>query len=220
MKIADGNAIDAWHFLRADGKTNYEPHVLVAAGETLTVDYAPILCERGLHASVRALDAFRYAPGPIACRVKVWGEVVIGDDKLAGTHRQCVSMIDATNILHEFACRSAEAALLLADVTDMRCWQAIEAKRAWLRKEIGDAELAAAWDAAWDAARAAARAAAWDEAWDAAWDAARAAAWAAAWDEAWDEAWDAARAAAWAAAWDEAWDEMNTTLESMLMEAM
>jgi hypothetical protein len=200
MKIADGNAIDAWHFLRADGKTNYEPHVLVAAGETLTVDYAPILCERGLHASVRALDAFRYAPGPIACRVKVWGEVVIGDDKLAGTHRQCVSMIDATNILHEFACRSAEAALLLADVTDMRCWQAIEAKRAWLRKEIGDAELAAAWDAAWDAARAAA--------------------WAAAWDEAWDEAWDAARAAAWAAAWDEAWDEMNTTLESMLMEAM
>jgi hypothetical protein len=212
MKIADGNAIDAWHFLRADGKTNYEPHVLVAAGETLTVDYAPILCERGLHASVRALDAFRYAPGPIACRVKVWGEVVIGDDKLAGTHRQCVSMIDATNILHEFACRSAEAALLLADVTDMRCWQAIEAKRAWLRKEIGDAELAAAWDAAWDAARAAARAAAWD--------AARAAAWAAAWDEAWDEAWDAARAAAWAAAWDEAWDEMNTTLESMLMEAM
>jgi hypothetical protein len=180
MKIADGNAIDAWHFLRADGKTNYEPHVLVAAGETLTVDYAPILCERGLHASVRALDAFRYAPGPIACRVKVWGEVVIGDDKLAGTHRQCVSMIDATNILHEFACRSAEAALLLADVTDMRCWQAIEAKRAWLRKEIGDAELAAAWDAAWDAAR----------------------------------------AAAWAAAWDEAWDEMNTTLESMLMEAM
>jgi hypothetical protein len=168
MKIADGNAIDAWHFLRADGKTNYEPHVLVAAGETLTVDYAPILCERGLHASVRALDAFRYAPGPIACRVKVWGEVVIGDDKLAGTHRQCVSMIDATNILHEFACRSAEAALLLADVTDMRCWQAIEAKRAWLRKEIGDAELAAAWDAAWDAARAAARAAAWDAAWDAA----------------------------------------------------
>jgi hypothetical protein len=220
MKIADGNAIDAWHFLRADGKTNYEPHVLVAAGETLTVDYAPILCERGLHASVRALDAFRYAPGPIACRVKVWGEVVIGDDKLAGTHRQCVSMIDATNILHEFACRSAEAALLLADVTDMRCWQAIEAKRAWLRKEIGDAELAAAWDAAWDAARAAAWAAAWDEAWDEAWDAARAAAWAAAWDEAWDEAWDAARAAAWAAAWDEAWDEMNTTLESMLMEAM
>ena len=86
--------------------------------------------------------------------------------------------------LHEFACICAERALKLAGVTDERCWNAIKAKRAWLRGEISDDELDAAWAAAWAAASAAA------------WDAERAAAWAAASAA----AWDAASAAAWDAA--------------------
>jgi hypothetical protein len=84
-------------------------------------------------------------------------------------------------ILHEFACRCAEAALHRererGHEPDPRCWRAIEVKRAWLRGEASDVELAAAraaaWAVAWDAARAAARAAAWAAARDAAWAAAR-----------------------------------------------
>ena len=67
-------------------------------------------------------------------------------------------------ILHEFACVCAECALTLIDNPDPRSIKAIEVKRAWLRSEATDEELAAASDAA--------RAAAWD---------ARAAAWAASW---------------------------------------
>lgn len=155
--------IEAWHFLPADRMTRFEPRQKVDVGSVLTVNCMPRLCERGLHASVMAIDALWYAPGPIACRVRVWGDVARGDDKIAGTHRECIAMVDATNVLHEFACNVAEAALLLADITDERSWMALEAKRAWIRGEIDDASLAPAWAAAW----ATARAAAWDAAWDA-----------------------------------------------------
>ena len=99
--------------------------------------------------------------------------------------------------LHEFACICAERALTLTGVMDERCWNAIKAKRAWLRDEISDDELAAAWAAAsaaaWDAARGAA--------WAAAWSAVRAAERAAASAAERAAASAAASAAAWAAAW-------------------
>ena len=71
-------------------------------------------------------------------------------------------------ILHEFACRCAEYALSFVESPDPRSIAAIEAKRKWLRGEITDAELYAAWAAAtaaaWDAAMAAERNAPWDAA--------------------------------------------------------
>lgn len=112
--------------------------------------------------------------------------------------------------LHEFSCRCAEYALSFVASPDPRSIAAIEAKRKWLRGEITDAELHAAWDEARYAAQYAA--------WDFAWDAACAAATAAAQDAAWDVAWSAARVAALAAArvaalaatmdatMDDAWD--------------
>jgi len=52
--------------------------------------------------------------------------------------------------LHEFACRCAENALVLAHKVcyelDPRGQMAIDAKRKWLRKEITDDELDAVWD--------------------------------------------------------------------------
>ena len=62
-------------------------------------------------------------------------------------------------VLHEFACQCAERALALVDTPDPRSVAAIATKRAWLRGEATDDELAAAQDAAQDAARAAAWAA-------------------------------------------------------------
>ena len=119
------------------------------------------------------------------------------EDKLWAVLRE--EFVDART-LHEFACICAERALTLAGVKDERCWNAIKAKRAWLRGEISDDELDAARAASWAAASAAARAASWDAASAAASAAESAAAWAAAWAAASAAAWDAARAAASAAA--------------------
>ena len=190
----------AWHFLRGDRRLSYPPHTLVEVGQKLTVEPPLELCNWGLHASKRAIDALNYAPGSIACRVELSGEILEGDDKVCATERTVLKMIDATNVLHEFACWCAEQALLkereAGREPDQRSWAAIEAKRKWLRGEITDSELEAARDAALAAA-------AQDDAMDAAW-AARAAAW--------DVAWAAAR--------DAAWDVHNTQLEKMLLEAM
>jgi hypothetical protein len=210
----------AWHFLRDDRRLNYPPHTLVEVGKKLTVKPPLELCRWGLHASKRAVDALQYAPGPIACRVELSGEILEGDDKVCATERTVLKMLDATNILHEFACWCAEQALLkereAGREPDPRSWAAVEAKRKWLRGEITDSELAAARDAAWAATWAATRAAAWDVAWaaarEAAWDAARTAAW--------DIAWTATRDVARDVAWDAAWAAQNTQLEKMLLEAM
>ena len=123
-------------------------------------------------------------------------------DKLWSVLRE--EFIDAP-ILHEFACRCAEYALSFVDNPDPRSIAAIEAKRKWLRGEITDMELRAAWDAAW--------AAAWDAARAAARDAARAAAWAVARDAAWAVARDAADAAASAAAMEHELEILRELLE-------
>ena len=178
-----------WHWLPEDQRLRYDSRQLVVAGETITHNGPVVMCESGLHASERAIDSLQYAPGPIICRVTLGGFVAHGIDKSVASERTVLWMADATNTLHEFACRCAEDALRTAKVEDVRCWQAIETKRKWLRGEATDAELDAAWDAAWAAA------------WDAARDAARA----------------AARAAARDAAWDAAWDAQNTRLTDMLL---
>ena len=93
--------------------------------------------------------------------------------------------------LHELACKFAERALKRERKTGREpakaSWDAIKAKRLWLKGKITNEELDAAGDAVGDAASAAAGDAAW------------AAAWAAAGDAAWAAALAAARTAAWAA---------------------
>lgn len=93
---------------------------------------------------------------------------VSAQDKLWSVLRE--EFIEAP-MLHEFACRCAEYALSFVASPDPRSIAAIVAKRKWLRGEITDAELYAAWAAAQDTARAAARAAAMVAAWDATRDA-------------------------------------------------
>ena len=171
----------AWHFLKDDGRLRYRDGIEVEDGEIVEVGktYTAIgeikLCANGMHGSKRILDALRYAEGSILCEVEIDGEIVEGDDKLAGRNRTVISIKNVSAILHEFACLCAEKALTIAKVDDKRSWEAIAAKRAWLKGEIDDGQLDAAWDAA--------RAAAW-----AAGDAARDAAWAAARDAARDAA--------------------------------
>ena len=159
----------AWHFLPEDGRLRYGPRTKVAIGETLSADGPIMICNNGMHASVRAIDALTYAPGPVICRVEVWGELASQEYKIAGRHRLCLAKADATNVLHEFACLCAERALRTAKVEDRIYWETIETKRKWLRGEATDDQLSAARSAArsaaWSAAESAAESAAWSAAW-------------------------------------------------------
>jgi len=214
-----------WHFVPQDGRlknydggTEYcpagkrryrrEDRPLVTEGATYRTEGPPILCQRGLHGSVRALDALRYAPSTTLTRAVLWGAILRDTDKAVATHRTVLSKpTDVTNILLEWACLCAEHAFDRLRGTrqepDQRSVAALAVIRRWCRGEVTSAELkdahaaaraaraaADAAHAAADAARATAHAAAWaaDAAAWAAWAAARAA----------DAAW-AADAAAWAA---------------------
>jgi hypothetical protein len=111
-------------------------------------------------------------------------------------HEECV----LAPTLHEFACRCAEQALKWISDPDPRSVAAIAARRACLRGEISDQDMAAAADAARVAAWAASSDASSAAAWDAATAAHCAAASAAVRDAASDASSTAASAAAWSAA--------------------
>ncbi len=213
----------AWHWvMKSDTGPVLRDGRPVVVGEWVEHDGKLELCISGLHASEDILDALRYAPGAVVCRVECDGEIVRDTDKLACTRRRVEWMIDAESVLRLFACDCAERALTrereAGREPDARSWRAIEVARgfavgsatrddliaasaaAWAAYDAANAAHAAAWAAydaaAWAASAAAnaAHAAAW-AAYDAA-NAASAAAWA---------AYDAANAAAWAAhaaAWD------------------
>lgn len=130
----------AWHFLRDDGRLGLthraSGHVRVTAGRTLHWDGEVLLCESGLHASVSALDALHYAPGCVVSRVEVWGNVVRGPDKIAGSRRRALWVADASVPLRLFAADCAERALGRVDNPDPRSLAAVAAARAFARGEI------------------------------------------------------------------------------------
>ena len=159
-----------WHFLRQNWETN-SGSIKTKVGDTYRVEPPIKICSHGMHGSRKVLDALGYSAGPILTLCEVWGEFAEQSNKIVAEYRRPLWGKDISTELNEWACCNAEVALLVAEIEDSRCWEAIEAKRAWLRGEISDKELDAVRDAARDAARAAAWDAARDAAWDAAWDA-------------------------------------------------
>jgi len=140
-----------WHF---SGPVLRDGSPLPAVGEHLPwlVDIHP--CKRGYHASVRPLDALRYAPGPWVARVRLHGETIEHGspvDKLVAQSRECVTAyVDASNVLREFSMWSA------LQVIDL--WDAPDVVQRYLAG--GGESIGAAWVAR-AAVRAAAEAAAW-----------------------------------------------------------
>ena len=61
------------------------------------------LCKKGLHASIKPLDALKYAPGSVVCRVECSGEVIYGEDKLVCSRRRVLWIEDASRVLCEYA---------------------------------------------------------------------------------------------------------------------
>jgi hypothetical protein len=186
-KTSKPRHIDGWHFAST---TLRDGSPLPKKGVTLTHKGKVMPCESGYHASVRAIDALRYAPGPFLARVRLSGTVKEHGspiDKYAASKRETLTeYVDVSDTLHRFACAVATTALDLVESgggkVDVRSRRAIAVKLLWLEKKATNNELDAAMDAAWAA---------------------------------WAAAWAAARAAG-----DAAWDAQNTLFESMLTEAL
>lgn len=159
-----------WHF--SNGSLAYGDDRKIVAGKLYTVKKPIVLCNHGLHASVRAIDALAYAPGSIISRVELSGEVIEGDDKVVASRRKVIAVADASKVLHRFATDVAADAVLALKNPDPRLLEAIRVKRLWIEGKATDEELSAARSAAVVAAESAA----WSAAESAAWSAARSAA--------------------------------------------
>ena len=90
----------AWHFLPDDSKTRYSREA-VQVGTTLHVEKIAI-CNSGLHASIHPLDALKYAPGFLLCRVELSGEKEQQEDKLCAQTRTVLAMQSSRRLVLEF----------------------------------------------------------------------------------------------------------------------
>ena len=205
----------AWYFAPNDNKLRYGDGRDIILGETHSVACTPLLCIRGLHASVNIMDALQYAPGDTLYRVELSGMMSVGTNKIAAQRRKYLWSVDTKELLGVFARKCA------LDVIHL--WNAPEIVRQYLEtgnKSISSAAWSAAWSAAdsaaWSAADSAARSAARSAAWSAARGAARSAAWSAAWSAVRSAARSAADSAAWSAAESAAWSAQNKHLTELL----
>jgi hypothetical protein len=134
----------AFWFEPAEGKLRFNDGRKPEAGVTHKVEGKLAMCEFGLHASKKTLDALKYAQSNIVWLVELSGEILEGDDKCCATKRTYIKRLDAEKILFQCSCRFA---LSVAHLWDMP-----PVVREFL--ETGKEELRdAARDAAWDAAR-------------------------------------------------------------------
>jgi len=100
-----------WHWLPADGMTvsyNEVPRHKVRPGRTMRVIGKIMACVNGLHASKRPIDALRYIKGTLIQRVILSGTIDLRTDKAAASHRTCVWLADATDVLRRFVLEWAE----------------------------------------------------------------------------------------------------------------
>ena len=86
-----------WYFAHESRKLRYGDNRAIEIGKTHRIRGELALCDHGLHASKRAIDALSYAPGPIVYRVRLSGRILEGNDKACATARTYISGgIDAT----------------------------------------------------------------------------------------------------------------------------
>ncbi len=114
----DRKKIKAWYFAPENGRLSYGDNREIGEGITHEIEGTPILCKHGLHASKRVLDALQYATSPILWQVELSGGIVKGNDKIVGTSRTYIKMIDTTDILLKFSRLCALDVVHLWDAPD------------------------------------------------------------------------------------------------------
>jgi hypothetical protein len=194
----------AFYFAANDKKLRFGDNRKIRVGTTHKVDCNPILCESGLHASKRLIDALKYSPGHWLYLVELSGEIVEGGDKVAATERKYLARFNAEKLLREFARKQA---LINIDKVKPYCSDSEYLLILdWLTtgaEELRSASRAAAKAATWSAAESAAKAAACSTSRSASRAAAEA----------------ASRSASMAATWSAAWSAANTMLTDMVRDA-
>ena len=201
----------AWYFAHESNKLQYGDGRKIKIGETHTIDCIPQCCKKGLHGSIKILDALSFAKGSIIYRVDIKDKIDKQNDKICGQSRTYLyGGINIEKELHVFSRWCALQVIYLWNAPQVVI-EYLKTGNESLRTAAWDATRAAASDTAWDAARAAA--------WDAALDAASVAR-AVAWNAARAAAWNAARAAAWNAAWAVARDSQNKKLTQLINKAI
>ncbi len=108
-----GARVLAWHFV---DETLKDGAPVPADGERLAHDGPVSLCEGGLHASEQVLDALKFAPGNIICRVECDDVGERQSDKFVCGARTIVWRIDGEEVLRAFA---RKVALDVAEFWDM-----------------------------------------------------------------------------------------------------
>ena len=155
-----------WHFTAR--KTLDRNGGRLVRHERLPEGTQPVLCQVGLHASARALDAVAYAPGMWIRQVELRGLIVADGDKACATERLTLAgPVNASRVLREFACDCAEQTLVQERAAGRepapRSWAVVEVARRYARGDATAAELRAARNAATAAlATSSAAAAAWN----------------------------------------------------------
>ncbi len=138
-----------WHFMSKDRKLGYGDNRKAVKGRWLEHDGPLELSQSGLHASQNIMDALKYAPGPIICRVQLGGTILPGYDKSVAQKRKIDWWVDGEKLLRifKFSCMCALDVIHLCDAPD------IVVKYLQTQDEkIRDAACAAcAARAAWDA---------------------------------------------------------------------
>ena len=141
----------AYHFAKDDYTMNYGDGRKLEVGKTYRTIWPcngrekPTLCEAGMHGSLKALDALLYAPGNVCCLTEIYGNVVIGKDKIVGESRKILRMANVEETLRHFA------RLCALDVIHL--WDALQVVIDYLN--TGDEKIRDAARAAQAAARAA-----------------------------------------------------------------
>ena len=117
-----------YHFIRVNedeqAYLGYDDNRIVTVGEPVTVGGTPVLCQHGLHASKRILDALGYCPERevALCRVELGGEVLHDTDKSVASERTIIAMLDEKQtavLLQDFARWCALQVIDLWDAPDV-----------------------------------------------------------------------------------------------------
>jgi hypothetical protein len=94
----------AWRFC---GDTLRDGRPIPPDGEVLTHEGELIMCAKGLHASVKIMDALECAPGNNIFRVECAGKIIKSSDKLVCTERKILWRINGESTLRLFARQQA-----------------------------------------------------------------------------------------------------------------
>ena len=143
-----------YYFASKDRQLRHGDHRCIEEGLTHTVEPSLDQCDHALHAHRRAIDALRYAHGPLICIVELGGETLHGDRRLVATKRTYLKVIDGEVLISKF-CRRC-------DLDTLELWERLFGGPGSIRSHLGTGNWGMreyAWHQSWNAPRAAASAA-------------------------------------------------------------